>query len=127
MIEPMTGVSNEVSATWDGLAQVPQLMNEVRAGALTLKSLIQTPQAAVSTGSPVASAAIIALGVELAIFLYETVQAIDDDIDGMRKVKENYERQEDEVVAETLLGQQWLEQLQKPVSPLIDGCFGGGR
>jgi len=128
MIDGMTGNNTaaaagggEFSASWQGLAQIPQLLNEVRAGVLTLRSLISMPSAAVATGSPPASAAIVALGAELVVFLAETVQAIDDDIDGLRQVQESYQQTERDVEAAAVAGGGVLAQLPPPPSPSLNG------
>lgn len=95
------GASNgggDINANFSALRQVPQLLGNVRSGVLALKSLVHAPQAAMASGNPAVGGAIVALGAQLLVFLYQTVQAIDDDIDAIRKVADNYEAQEQRVV-----------------------------
>jgi hypothetical protein len=91
--------AGSLSTTWQGLNQIPQLLTDVRAGVDTLRTLISTPAAAVATGSPPASAAIVVLGAELVVFLCQTVQAIEDDIRGIAQVAKNYQATEGDLAA----------------------------
>jgi hypothetical protein len=92
------GAAGDVVADWQGLAQVPQLLNNVKTGVLTLRSLVHAPQAAMASGNPMVGGAIVALGAQLAVFLYQTAQAIEDDISAVKQVADNYRAQEDRVV-----------------------------
>lgn len=87
-----------LSTTWPGLSQLQTLINETKMGVLTLESLISTPAAAMATGSPPASAAIVALGIELAVFLAETAQAMERDIQTLEQTARNYRATEADVV-----------------------------
>ena len=87
-----------LSTTWPGLSQLQTLIDETKTGVLTLESLISTPAAAMATGSPLASAAIVALGVELAVFLAETAQAMEHDIQTLEQMAKNYRATEADVV-----------------------------
>lgn len=97
-------MSNSVTAVWDGLSQIPQILSEVRTSVEALKTLSSTPAAAAATGSPIASAAIVALGAELAYFLVDTVKALDDDIDGMVNSVRAYQNNEEAVVGLAMAG-----------------------
>jgi hypothetical protein len=103
-------MSNTIQASWQDMARIPQMLGEVRTGILALQALLSTPAAAAASGSPVAGAAIVGLGAELALFIAQTVQAIDDDIDGIRTSLQNYQRNEDELVQMTQTGLQSLDQ-----------------
>lgn len=109
--------AGQLSATWQGLAQIPQLLTDIKVGVLTLKTLITTPAAAVSTGSPPASGAIVLLGAELAMFLAQTVEAVEQDIDAIRRVRQNYETTEQGLTAAATRGQQALDGTTTPVAP----------
>ncbi len=111
--------AGQVAATWQGLAQIPQLLTDVKAAVLTLKTLITTPAAAVATGSPPASGAIVLLGAELAMFLAQTVQAVEDDIEALRKVKDNYERNEQELAAAAARGGAAVGQVDAAPRPQV--------
>ena len=124
MSHPSTS-SGQVSADWQGLAQLPQLFADVQVGVLTLKTLITTPAAAVSTGSPPASGAIVLLGAELAMFLAQTVQAIEDDIAGLLGVRRNYEQNEAEIAAECNRGHDVIEASGGCPAPHTGGPTGG--
>jgi hypothetical protein len=87
-------MSESISTSWQDLAKLPQLLGDAKSGLLALQSLLSTPAAAAASGSPVAGLAIAGLGVELAVFIAQTVKAIDDDIEGMRKVSQNYQQNE---------------------------------
>ena len=120
----MTGTSSgggDISATWQGLAQVPQLLTDVKTGVLALRSLISTPAAAVATGSPIAGGAIWMLGAQLGVFLAETVQAIDDDIDGLRSTLANYQRTEDQLTTVAGHGERALAALPGAAAPSLNG------
>lgn len=108
--------AGQLSATWQGLAQIPQLLTDIKVGVLTLKTLITTPAAAVSTGSPPASGAIVLLGAELAMFLAQTVEAVEQDIDAIRRVRQNYETTEQGLTAAATRGQQALDGTTTPVA-----------
>lgn len=115
--------AGDIAATWQGLAQIPQLLTEVRGGVLAARALISTPSAAMATGSPVAGAAIWALGAELGIFIAQTVQAIDDDIDGIRQTLENYQRNDEELSAEAGRGLAALDGLAAIDAPNTGGAL----
>ena len=109
--------AGQLSATWQGLAQIPQLLADIKAGVLTLKTLISTPAAAVATGSPPASGAIVLLGAELAMFLAQTVQAVEQDVEAIRAVRQNYERTEQELAAAATRGGTALNGVQEATRP----------
>jgi hypothetical protein len=99
------------------LTQLPQILQEVRTGVQTLNALASTPAAAVATGSPIAGAAVAALGAQLAYFLADAVKAIDDDIDGIKKIADNYRNAEDIAVGLAQAGIQAImgtSQAQRP-------------
>lgn len=89
----------DLSASWPGLSQLQQLIHNAKLGMQTLETLISTPAAASATGSPPASAAIMALGVELAIFLAQTVDAMEDDIQTLERTARNYQLSERDVLS----------------------------
>ncbi len=60
-----------------------------------LQTLASAPAAAAATGSPPASMAIVALGAGLVYLLADLVKELDDDIDGIVQVAQNYKNQED--------------------------------
>lgn len=93
--------SDGLAATWQGLADVPKAISEVRNGITALKGLISTPSAAMATGSMPASMAIAALGVELAVFIYKTEQALEHDVQAMRKTISNYQVTENDLTSAT--------------------------
>ncbi|MFV0307261.1 MAG: hypothetical protein ACK5OX_05925 [Desertimonas sp.] len=103
--------AGDIAATWQGLARLPQMLTEVRGGVLAAKALISTPPAAMATGSLAAGAAVWALGAELGIFIAQTVQALDDDIDGLRETLANYQRTDDQLTAEAGRGVATIERL----------------
>ncbi len=109
--------AGQLSATWQGLAQIPLLLTNVKAAVLTLKTLITTPAAAVSTGSAPASGAIVLLGAELAMFLAQTVQAVEQDIEAIQQVRRGYETTEQGLTAAAARGQLELESTTTPVAP----------
>ena len=109
--------AGQLSATWQGLTQIPQLLADIKAGVLTLKTLISTPAAAVATGSPPASGAIVLLGAELAMFLAQTVQAVEQDVEAIRGVQQNYERTEQELAAAATRGATALNGVQQAARP----------
>ena len=112
-----SGSSGQVTASWQELAKLPQLLSEAKSGILALRALVSTPSAAMASGSPPAGAAIVALGAEILMFLAQTVQAIDDDIDGMTGVAANYQRNEQNLVAESGAGTQALSGLTPAIAP----------
>ena len=73
-----------------------------------LKTLASAPAAVAATGSPIASAAIVALNVELAYLLADLVKSIDDDIEGITQVQQNYRNNEDAVIQLAVMGTQLL-------------------
>ena len=78
----------DIETSFEALSHIPQILTDVRSGVLGLKALISTPAAAVSTGSPAASATIVALGAEITVFLARTVQAALDDAEAVEEVIE---------------------------------------
>jgi hypothetical protein len=109
-----------LSATWQGLAQIPQMLGDVKAGILTLRALISTPAAAMASGSPAAGAAIVALGAELVMFLAQTVEAIDSDIEAMTKTQQTYQQHENEITTSATTGMTALTGLSGATSPALD-------
>jgi ABC-type transporter Mla subunit MlaD len=109
--------AGSLSTTWQGLNQIPQLLNDVKTGVNTLQSLISTPAAAVATGSPPASAAIVMLGAELVVFLAQTMQAIEHDIQGIAQVAKNYKATEGDLAGLLGAGVGVLAGLNKPSAP----------
>jgi hypothetical protein len=109
--------AGQLSATWQGLAQIPQLLTDVKSAVLTLKTLITTPAAAVATGSPPASGAIVLLGAELAMFLAQTVQAVEQDIEAIQRVRRNYETTEQGLTDAATRGQRELESTTPAPAP----------
>jgi len=87
-----------LEATWPGLNQLQQLIHEGKVGMLALQSLVSTPAAATATGSPPASAALVALGIELVAFLAEIGEAMEHDIQSLEKTARNYQATEADVV-----------------------------
>lgn len=90
--------SAALSTTWPGLQQAQQLIHEGKVGMLALQSLVSTPAAASATGSPLASAAIVALGVELVAFLAAIGEAMEHDIEMLQKTARNYQATEAQIV-----------------------------
>jgi hypothetical protein len=121
------GGGGGLSTTWQGLAQLPQLLDEVKAGVRALQSLASTPAAAAATGSPLATAAIVALGIELVVFLAEAAEAIDHDIEAMHRTTQNYHANESDLTsaATTVLGV--LDQLIGPPRPAVAPSNGTTR
>ncbi len=97
------------------------MLGDVKTGILTLRTLISTPSAAMATGSPAAGAAIVALGAELLVFLAQTVQAIDDDIDAMTQVAQNYQQTDAELTTAATAGTQALGNLTAAQHPSLNG------
>jgi hypothetical protein len=118
---PNDSSAGQLAATWQGLAQLPRLLDDVKAAVLTLRTLITTPAAAVATGSPPASGAIVVLGAELAMFLAQTVQAIDDDIEALRAVERNYHETERELTAAATAGTAALGGVAAARRPALNG------
>ena len=111
----------QVVASWQELARLPQMLGEVKTGIMALRALISTPAAAMATGSPAAGAAIVGLGAELLVFLAQTVQAIDDDIEAMTRTAQNYQQNEAELTAAAGAGQQTLAGLSPAMHPTLNG------
>ena len=101
--------TEQIAVSLGSLAQVPNMLAEVRALVETVQALAEVPQASASTGSPVASAGIIALGVALADFFVQTIEALDDDVDAIRHAGRNYEVNEAQLVADAAQGQSVLQ------------------
>lgn len=96
-----SGSAGDLAATWQGLADMPKAISEVKNGITALKGLISTPTAASATGSMPASLAIAALGVELAVFIYKTEQALEHDVQAMHKTISNYQVTEEDLTSAT--------------------------
>lgn len=90
--------SAALSTTWPGLQQAQQLIHEGKVGMLALQSLVSTPAAASATGSPLASAAIVTLGVEIVAFLAAIGEAMEHDIEMLRKTARNYQLTESQII-----------------------------
>ncbi len=108
------------------------MLGEIRSGISMLQTLASAPAAAAATGSPPASAAIFALGAGLAYLLADLVKELDDDIDGITQVAQNYKDQEDLVEQLAMLGLRGLAGASRADGPKlggvgIGGCFGNGR
>jgi hypothetical protein len=116
--------AGSLSTTWQGLNQIPQLFNDVKTGVNTLQTLISTPAAAVATGSPPASAAIVVLGAELVVFLGQTIQAIQDDIHGIAQVAKNYQMTEGDLAAVIGAGVGVIAGLNRPATPQLSTTVG---
>ena len=111
--------SSGLSITWQGLAAIPQLLADTRQGVATLHTLLSAPAAAAATGSPPASIAIIALGVELAVFLAENVKAIDEDIETITHTARRYQATEADVERSTATVLNALIELTAPTRPAL--------
>jgi predicted exporter len=85
----------DITTSLECLGKLPQMLGEVRTGISMLQTLASAPAAAAATGSPPASLAIVALSAELAYLLADLVKELDDDIDGITQVAQNYQSQED--------------------------------
>lgn len=83
--------SKEVQVVYQGLQTAPDMLLEIRSGIGALKAFLSAPRAAMSSGSPFMAAAIVAVGLELGVFILDAIQAIDDDIDTMRETLKNYQ------------------------------------
>jgi hypothetical protein len=123
---------SDITTSIDCLGKLPSMLGEVRTGISMLQTLASTPAAAAATGSPPASAAIMALGAGLVYLLADLVKELDDDIDGVTQVAQNYQNQEDLVGQLAMLGLRQLagtSQADRPQigSGAIDGCWGTGR
>lgn len=110
----------DIETSFEALTNIPQILADVRAGVFGLKALISTPSAAVATGSPAASAAIVALGAEITVFLGRTAQAILDDAEGIEEVIENYRRIDGDVEAAAAAGQRQVGQIAAPPRPCTE-------
>jgi hypothetical protein len=95
------------------------MLGEVRAGMDMLRTLASAPAAVAATGSPFASAAIVALNLELGYLLADLVKCIDADIEGITKVQQNYRNSEDSVCQLAELGAQLLSGTSKADRPRI--------
>jgi len=113
------GAGGGLSTTWQGLAQLPQLLDEAKTGVRALQSLASTPAAAAATGSPLASAAIIALGIELVVFLAETVEAIEHDVEALHQTTQNYHANESDLTSAATMVLGVLGQLTAPSRPAL--------
>lgn len=111
----------DLAASWQGLAQLPSMLNDVRGGILAVRAMGSVPAAATATGTWTAGAAIWALGAEIAVFVAQTIQAIDDDIDGLTQTQQNYQRNEDELVAEAMRGIDSIDGLNQLLRPELNG------
>jgi hypothetical protein len=115
----------DLSTTWQDLARLPQLLGEVRTGVLALKSLVNTPAAALATGSPAAGLAIGVLGAQLVHFIAETIEAIDQDTEGVQQVARNYRANEDSLTGQANAGAAAVDALGGAQRPSIGdgpGC-----
>jgi hypothetical protein len=121
MSQPSSAGAGQVTASWQQLARLPQMLGEVKTGLLALRVLVSTPPAAVGSGSPVAGAAIVGLGAEVLVFLAQTVQAIDDDIDAMTQVSHAYQRNETDLAGAAAAGTQSLGSLTGARHPSLNG------
>ena len=96
--------TDQFTVSLGNLAQVPNMIGEIRSLVETVQALAEVPQAAASTGSPAASAGIIALGIALADFFVQAFEALDDDIDAIRNAGRTYEVNETQLVADATRG-----------------------
>ena len=88
---------NSMTADLANLAQVPDMVRQVRAMFEGFQALAEVTEAASSTGSPAATATIALLGVELGAFIVKTLEALDDDIDNLTDGRSMYERNENQL------------------------------
>ncbi len=114
----------DIQASFSALSQLPSMLGEVRTGLDMLKTLASAPAAVAATGSPPASAAIVALNFELAYLLADLVKGLDADIEGITKVQQNYRNNEDAVSQLAALGEQLLGAATKAEKPNIGNSDG---
>lgn len=86
------------------LAQVPQMINQVKTMVETLQAVAEVPEAVTATGSPIAAAAIAGLGVAMAAFFVDLIEALDDDVDAVQHAGQNYQANEESVVQSSSQG-----------------------
>jgi hypothetical protein len=118
---------SNIEADFGALAQLPSMLGDVRAGLDMLKTLASAPAAVAATGSPPASAAIVALNVGLAYLLADLVKGLDDDIEGILEVQRNYRNNEDVIVEYARLGERLLCGASQAQRPQICGPSQNGR
>lgn len=111
--------SGEFTANFQGLAQIPQVLSDVKTGIAALKALISTPAAAAATGSPPATMAIGALGLELGYFLMETIEAIDKDIEGVTQNNTAYQATDAQVSQTATAGTRSVGAITTAVAPVL--------
>jgi hypothetical protein len=119
----------DITTSLDCLGKLPSMLGEVSSGISMLQTLASAPAAAAATGSPPASAAIVALSAELAYLLADLVKELNKDIDGIVQVAQNYKNQEDLVGQLASFGLKQLAGASRSDRPslgpgVIDGCFG---
>ena len=88
-----------MTASWQGLAGIPHLLDEVKMGVKAVQALLSTPAAAQASGSPLAAAAMIGLGIEIVVFIEKTVEAVEHDIATIEKITQNYKMTDADVTA----------------------------
>ena len=99
---PTTTAGNgggDLSMSWQGAAEIPKMMDEVRNGILALKGMISAPAAAQASGSIPLGIAIAALGIELGAFIYRTGEALAHDAESLLKNIANYQLTEQDIAA----------------------------
>jgi hypothetical protein len=99
---------SDITTSIESLNQIPSLLGEIRSGISMLNALASAPAAMAATGSPPASVAIGALGAGLAYLLADLVKELDDDIEGITQVAQNYTNQEDLVTQLAAIGARQL-------------------
>jgi hypothetical protein len=122
---------SDIQATFSALSQIPSLLGDIRSGVHMLNTLASAGPAMATTGSPPASAAIGTLNMAILYLLADLVKGIDDDIDGMQQVQQNYRNNEDTVTQLAGLGMRLLNETSRADRPSLDGrgdgrggCFG---
>lgn len=109
--------SKEMQVVYEGLQTVPDLFLEVRSGIAAGRALLSAPRAAMSAGSPFMAAAIVAVGLELGMFIIDAIQAIDEDIDNLRETYKQYKETDEEAQAGSQQVQAQLCSGTLPVGP----------
>lgn len=115
----MASSSGSFSADFQGLAQLPGMISEVKMGIGALKSLVSTPAAAAATGSPVAGAAIGGLGVALVAFIAQTIDALSDDIKAITKNNHAYQQVDQSVTQAATAGLATVNAHQAAPAPAL--------
>jgi hypothetical protein len=118
---------SDIQATFSALSQIPSLLGDIRSGVNMLTTLTSAGPAMAATGSPAASTAIGTLNIGILYLLADLVKGLDDDIEGMQQVQQNYRNNEDTVTQLAGLGMRLLSETSRADRPTLDGrggCFG---